>query len=176
MKNFNFFVLFSILLMFTDTLNAQSKSIIISLYRPNAIKRLDYSKDFSFSIKIYIAKEISRKIILPYCLDWSYDIKEYDSTQNDAIWTVEKLQNNKYSSNGVRTEINDHGWPCVDSLGNEKFDTLSKNKPVFCKKNLDGYYNFNPGKFRVRVMFIFNKSMIGKKEEIFSNWVYFTVE
>ncbi len=130
---------------------------------------------FCFSVTIDMTKGSIEKIIFPHCINWSYSIKEYDSSENNGVWIIEKLHDKKYSAAKIRTEVNDHGGRCYDSLGNELFDTLSTNKPIVFNKSVAGYYAFNKGRYRAKVRILISGSPDTKSEEFYSDWIYFKV-
>lgn len=168
-----FFIVTSLIIE-EKILSAQHRLIEVKLNGP--FNKKNDIHGFCFSVTIEMTKGNVEKIIIPHCIKWSYSLKEYDSSENNGVWIIEKFQNKEYSPVKIRTEVIDHGGICYDSLGNELFDTLSLNKPIVFKKSVAGYYEFNKGSYRAKVRISISISTDTKCKEFYSDWIYFKVK
>ena len=96
---------------------------------------------------------------------------------DDYCFEVEKEINRKFTKMIENAAID--RIPVYDSAGNpwdEMYDTLNVEDKFLQEFNVNGYYSFNKGKYRVRFSFQLPTKNNSRFKQIFSDWLYFEVK
>ena len=149
---------------FSQTANLK---LVASIDRPYVYEHDD------LLIRLSLANQSKQNLLIHKYLEFGY----ISMCSDDFCFEVEKYKNGKYykmPENSLIQKI-----PLIDSLGNlysEIFDTLQVGQILTKQININVYYAFNKGKYRLRFSF----QLLDKKNtslgQTISEWLYFDVK
>jgi len=96
---------------------------------------------------------------------------------DDLCFEAEKNTNGRYKK--IDELANIDNIPGFDSTGaarDEIYETLQTTQKFSYKLNINGYYSFNRGRYRVRFSFQPYDNKKSKLKMVYSNWLYFEVK
>ncbi|MFT3981656.1 MAG: hypothetical protein QM687_14370 [Ferruginibacter sp.] len=138
-----------------------------------SIKKTVVYKHDDLRIRLMLFNETTENVLIHQHLDFGYQ----SMCMDDFCFEVEKYTDGKFSAIPENASIQQ--IPLFDSLGNaydEMYDSLQAGQKLLQEFNINGYYWFGKGKYRVRFSFQQFDQSNKITGQIFSEWLYFYVK
>ncbi len=138
-----------------------------------SITNSNVSKQSDLSIKLIFKNQTDKEILIHKHISFGY----LSLCEDDYCFEVEKKENKKYKK--LQETANIDKSPGFDSTGmawDDMYDTLKIGQRDIQEFNINGYYLFDKGEYRVRFSIQLPKKNNLANRKIYSNWIYFEVQ